>query len=177
MIKHVNLIFFVILIFLFSCSPKEEKTNENQYSFEEQVINGVDYVLDSTICNGGLDRIIQIRHQKYEGKNFVQIASVNDFYPDSLYYCTEYKGNFVAIYNEKFFKNKLGYDGLQMKNLLKKYDDFDWKNNKGLISDKRCFEIFEIKKGKFERINHNSFYYNNLFADSFIPEPPPAPKK
>lgn len=172
-------IFFISFLFvlLVACS-KNQKTTIQKKSFEDNLFEKINYYIDSTNCHGGFERMFQIRHQKYEGKDFIQINSVYDYYPDSLYYCITYKNNFIAIYNKNYFEKKITYNQQKKDSLLKVYKNYDLKYSEGMISEKRCFEIFEINNKTFTLIPHNSFYYNNLFGDSLIPPAPlPALKK
>lgn len=169
----------IFSIFIFSCDkPKEIKSASNHLNtFEKGLFHSIDYVLDSTYCKGGMDRMLQIRHQKYKGDDYIQVASVYDYTTDSLFFDIEYKNNFVVFYNEEYFKNKITYNKIKKDSLLKKYRNFNANLSDGLISEKRCFEIFFVKNNNFKKINHNTYQYNNLFASPPIPELPPPPTK
>lgn len=160
---------------LYSCNKNEIRKNTRNNSFEENLTNKIDYVLDSTKCNGGLDRMLQIRHEKYKGRDYVQIAPVYNYHSDSMYYCIEYRGNFVAIYNKDFFDKKVKYNESNKENLLNKYNAYDAKNSNTMISDKRCFEMFEVSNRILKRVSHDSYYYNNLFSNPPMSEPPLPP--
>lgn len=166
----------LVNLFLFSCNKNKEVSSNQSNPFQKELIHSIDYVLDSTYCRGGKDRMLQIRYQKYDNKDFIQVASVYDYSTDSLFHCTEYKNNLVVFYNKEYFENKINHNSIERDTLLKKYENFNNKYSDGVISEKRCFEIFEISNETFKRTHHNSFYYNNLFSDPPVSAPPPPPK-
>ncbi|SDJ39795.1 hypothetical protein [Chryseobacterium jejuense] len=94
------LLFIIVNLSLMSCNKNKKVDPDQHNAFEKELISSIDYVLDSTYCRGGKDRMLQIRYQKYENKDFIQIASVYDYNTDSLFYCTEYKNNFIVFYNK-----------------------------------------------------------------------------
>ena len=167
----------VVNIFLISCNKNKEVSSDQSNPFQKELIHSIDYVLDSTYCRGGKDRMLQVRYQKYDNKDFIQVASVYDYSTDSLFHCTEYKNNLVVFYNKEYFENKINHNSIEKDTLLKKYENFNNKYSGGVISEKRCFEIFQIQGNNFLKISYDSFYYNNLFADPPMLEPAPPPKK
>ncbi|MGE8536653.1 MAG: hypothetical protein ACN6OJ_18850 [Chryseobacterium sp.] len=171
------ILIIIINLFLISCSKNKEVSVKRFNAFEKELMNSIDYVLDSTQCRGGKDRMLQVRHQKYENKDFIQISSVYDYNTDSLFYCTEHKNNLIVFYNKEYFENKINHYNIERDTLLKKYKNFNDKYSGGIISEKRCFEIFQIQGNNFLQTSHDSFYYNNLFANPPMLEPAPPPSK
>ncbi|MEC3876032.1 hypothetical protein [Chryseobacterium salviniae] len=172
------LLIIIVNLFLISCSKNKEQTPPNRLNdFEKELIHSIDYVLDSAYCRGGKDRMLQVRYQKYDNKDFIQVASVYDYSTDSLFHCTEYKNNLVVFYNKEYFENKIKHNSIERDTLLKKYKNFNNKYSGGVISEKRCFEIFQIQGNNFFKTSHDSFYYNNLFANPPMLEPAPPPTK
>ena len=167
----------IVSLFIFSCDKQKKVESEsNLSSFEKELMQSVSYVLDSTYCKGGMDRMLQIRHQKYKGDDYIQIASVYDYTTDSLFYSTEYKNNLVVFYNEPYFKSKIAYNKTKKDYFLKKYKNYNADYSNGIISEKRCFEIFLVKNNHFKILNHSSYQYNNLFDNPpmALPSIPPS---
>jgi len=169
------LLIIIVTLFLISCNKNKKISSNQSDPFQKELMRSIDFVLDSTYCKGGKDRMLQVRYQKYNNKDFIQIASVYDYSTDSLFYCTEYKNNLVVFYNKEYFENKINPNNIEKDTLLKKYENFNSKYSGGIISEKRCFEIFQIQGNNFLKTSHDSFYYNNLFADPPMLEPASLP--
>ncbi|WFB65507.1 hypothetical protein [Chryseobacterium sp. WX] len=167
----------VVNIFLISCNKNKEVISNQSNPFQKELIHSINYVLDSIYCRGGKDRMLQVRYQKYDNKDFIQVASVYDYSTDSLFHCTEYKNNLVVFYNKEYFEKKINQNSIERDTVLKKYENFNSKYSGGVISEKRCFEIFQIQGNQFLKTSHDSFYYNNLFANPPMLEPAPPPTK
>lgn len=159
-------------ILFLSCSQKEAIKENN---FEKKLFAKI----DSFQCDTGIRRLLLIRHQKMDNKDYVQIKVDYDYNLDSLAYCRENNYVFSVFYNDDYFKNKIKYDIAEKDSLLKKYDYFSNKHSGNLLYHNLCEEIYEVRNDNFIIINKNSPVYNKLFnyTSTFVPEPPPPPRK
>ncbi|PIE50686.1 MAG: hypothetical protein CSA38_01585 [Flavobacteriales bacterium] len=157
-----NSIYISLVFVLFCC--KNKKTIE--YSkFEKELYSKI----DSFQCKKN-ERLTLIRHQKLNGKDFIQVKINYDYDIDSLAYCVEYNNRLIIFYNDDYFNQKIKFDSDKKKVLLQKYKLFDHKQNENILYHNHCEETYEVKDDFLFKIKKNYDLFN---YDTSYTSPPP----
>ncbi|GAA5085431.1 hypothetical protein GCM10023210_06250 [Chryseobacterium ginsengisoli] len=179
--KIKKIVFFLSLLFLCFCNKKHNAPpafsidRKNTLTVENQLYNKINLFVDSSNCRK--DKVIAVRYQKLDNKEFVQISAQNVFITDSLYALKEYNGHLLAVYNKEFFDYVIISNELERKKMIKKNDIFDFNKNNQTETSIPCFDLYEINNKRLIPVPKNTYYYNNLFADPPMLPPPPPPVK
>ncbi|WP_407402528.1 hypothetical protein [Chryseobacterium sp.] len=177
--KSLNKIgFILIILFLSSCKKEKEilSSPKKFQTLEEKIYDKADSFIDSANCKK--DRVVAIRYQKYNEKEFIQISAQDIFITDSLFMLKERKNHIIVLYNREFFEKILKYSDDENKRVIKKNSQLDLYKNNYTSTGIPCFYMYELIKGKLVQIPTNSYYYNNLFADPPMQKAmPPLPQR
>jgi len=179
--KIKKIVFFLSLLFLCFCNKKHNAhsafsiNKKNTLTVENQLYNKINLFVDSSGCRK--DKVIAVRYQKLDHKEFVQISAQNVFITDSLYALKEHNGYLLAVYNEEFFNNIIISNEFERKKMIKKNDIFDFNKNNQTETGIPCFDLYEINNKRLIAVPKNTYYYNTLFADPpILPSLPPPSK-
>jgi hypothetical protein len=171
-----KLILIVMLVICYNCHKKESIGLSSERSLKDKLYNKIDKFIDSSNCEK--NRIIEIRHQKYKGKDFLQISTAKIFMPDSLYVLTPYKSDYLlAFYNKEYFKKFIRQDSLKNKETMESNKQFNFNKINYTETGIPCHDMYILTNKKIEKVSQNSYYYNNLFASPPLLPPPPPPTK
>lgn len=177
-VNNLNKISFVLIILLlFSCKKEKEilPAFKKAQTLEQEIYDKADLFIDSANCRK--DKVIAIRYQKYDKKEFIQISAQNVFITDSLLMLKEQKNHIVAFYNKEFFGKVLKYNSNESKRIIEKNSQWDLYKSNYTGTGIPCFNMYELINGKLVQVPINSYYHNNLFANPPMLEPAPPPSK
>lgn len=171
-----KIILIVILVICYNCHKKEAVVPISKHSLKDKLYSKIDNFIDSSHCEK--NKIIEIRYQKYDGKDFVQISMAGIFMPDSLYVLTPYRSDYLlAFYNKEYFKKIIEKDSLKNNEIIANNRQFNLDEISYTETGIPCHDMYVLTNEKFEKVSQDSYYYNNLFGSPPMLPPPPPPVK
>lgn len=176
--NNLNKIGLVLIVLLCTSCKKENKfllAPKKVQTLEQEIYDKADSFIDSANCRK--DKVIAIRYQKYNKKEFIQISAQDVFITDSLLMLKKQKNHIVAFYNKEFFGKILKYNNNESKTIIEKNSQWDLYKSNYTGTGIPCFNMYELINGKLIQVPTNSYYYNNLFANPPMLEPAPPPTK
>ncbi|RNA62055.1 hypothetical protein D1631_08960 [Chryseobacterium nematophagum] len=179
-VNNLKKIVLILIIFLLSSCKKEKVILDGSkmtQTLEQKIYDKADLFIDSANCRN--NKVIAIRYQQYNKKEFIQISAQDVFITDSLFMLRENKGHVIAIYNKEFFEKVLKYNNENNKKIVEEKSYLDLYKANHTATRIPCFYMYELINGKLVQIPKNSYYYNNLFSNPpmFEITPPLTPAR
>lgn len=162
------------MFFLNSCEKEKRKIDTNSSALKQEVYSKINSFIDSSNCTNY--KVISVRYQKSNKKEFIQISAENAFITDSLFILKEYKKYVIAFYNREYFKKHIIDNDINA-NTIKRNVNLDLYENNFTDTGIPCFDMYELSSKGLIQVPKNSYYFNNLFANPPMSEIPPPPVK
>lgn len=177
MVNSIKNIWFILILLSFSSCEKVQnmtvKESKNNYTFRENLYNKINLFIDSSSCRK--DKIVEVRYQKFDNKEFIQISTQKIFITDSLCALEEYKNHLLAFYNNDVFDTVIKRRDREA--MINKYKQWNLYEIDFTETGFPCFDMYEIIDYDLINVARDSYYYNNLFSAPPMLTPPPPPNK
>ncbi len=169
-----KIVVLLIVFFLNSCEKEKRNEDTNPPTLQQEIYSKINSFIDSSNCTNY--KVISVRYQKSNKKEFIQISAEDAFITDSLFILKEYKKHVIAFYNREFFKKNIIDNDINA-NTIKRNVNLDLYKNNSTDTGIPCFDMYELSSNGLIQVPKNSYYFNNLFTNPPMSEAPPPPVK